>query len=224
MALRTATCVLACMAARAMGATGCGAPSDGSTSGEENVDTSQDLLIGDHLQGIADADFNEAKAAFAAVEDIDEGLGPIFNDAGCGNCHVQGALGGAGTAIERRFGRFVNGVFDPLANKGGSLRQLKTIGTFTGSNGQQCTVPLEQEPAEATVKNVGRLTTPLFGLGLVDSLPDSTFQNIAQNEPQNVRGTVNMVSILLPDPSDPNQSVGTRRVGRFGWKAGVPNL
>jgi len=83
---------------------------------------------------------------------------------------------------------------------------------------------LEQEPTEATVRNVGRLTTPLFGLGLVDSLPDSTFRNLAQNEPQNVRGIVNTVPILLPDPSDPNQSVGTQRVGRFGWKAGVPNL
>src|SRR5262249_42125500 len=30
--------------------------------------------------------------------------------------------------------------------------------------------------------------------------------------------------VVLPDPSDPNQSIGSRRVGRFGWKAGVPNL
>jgi len=192
------------MAAGAMGATGCGAPSDASGDGEGNVDTSQDLLIGDHLSGIADADFNTAKAAFATVEDIDEGLGPVFNDAGCGNCHTQGALGGAGTAIERRFGKFANGAFNPLPNAGGSLRQLKTIGAFISSTGQECVVPLEKEPADATVKNVGRLTTPLFGLGLVDSLPDSTFTNIAQNEPQNVRGTVNMVSIILPDPSDPN--------------------
>jgi CxxC motif-containing protein (DUF1111 family) len=203
---------------------GCGAPSDGSGVGADGVDTTQDLLIGDHLKGIADTDFADSKAAFATVETINDGLGPIFNDAGCGNCHSQGAVGGAGTAIERRFGKLAEGVFNPLASEGGSLRQLKTLGAFTNKAGKSCNVPLEKEPADATVHNVGRLTTPLFGLGLVDAMPDSFFQNLARNEPQAVRGTVNMVSVILPDPSDSTQSIGSQRVGRFGWKAGVPNL
>jgi CxxC motif-containing protein (DUF1111 family) len=209
-----------------LGAIGCGAPSDTSETepAQDSVDTSQDLLIGDHLSGVSDGDFNEAKAAFVTVEDVNDGLGPIFNDSGCGNCHNQGAVGGAGTPIERRFGRFDNGVFNPLANEGGSLRQLKTLGNFTSASGQACSVPLEQEPADATVHNVGRLTTPLFGLGLVDAMPDSFFQNLASNERQGIRGIANMVSVVLPDPSDPSQSIGSRRVGRFGWKAGVPNL
>src|ERR1041384_7581442 len=82
----------------------------------------QQGLVGDQLGGISAADFAEAKAAFATVEDIDDGLGPVFNEKGCGNCHTQGAIGGAGVQIERRFGRFVNGAFNSLANKGGSLR------------------------------------------------------------------------------------------------------
>jgi CxxC motif-containing protein (DUF1111 family) len=209
------------------GAFGCGAPSDSTDiaqEGQDNVDTSQELLIGDHLRGIADADFNDAKAAFVTVEGVNDGLGPVFNEAACGNCHTLGAIGGAGTPIERRFGKFAEGVFNPLASEGGSLRQLKTLGNWTNKNGKACSVPLEKEPADATVHNVGRLTTPLFGLGLVDAMPDSFFQNLARNEPSNVRGTVNMVSVLLPNPSDSTQSVGSQRVGRFGWKAGVPNL
>src|SRR4029077_9079267 len=39
-----------------------------------------------------------------------------------------------------------------------------------------------------------------------------------------VRGIVNRVSIVLPNPADASQSNGGTRVGRFGWKAGVPNL
>ena len=58
----------------------------------------------------------------------------------------RAAIGGAGVQIERRFGRFDNGHFDGLANKGGSLRQLFTVGSFTGSSGQSCNVPLEVEP------------------------------------------------------------------------------
>src|SRR5262249_4286306 len=36
--------------------------------------------------------------------------------------------------------------------------------------------------------------------------------------------TPNWVQILLPNPEDPNQFVGAWRIGRFGWKAGVPTL
>jgi len=39
-----------------------------------------------------------------------------------------------------------------------------------------------------------------------------------------VRGTVNRVKVLLPDPHDPTQSINSTRVGRFGWKAGVATL
>jgi CxxC motif-containing protein (DUF1111 family) len=190
----------------------------------ETTSATQQSVIGAALGGISATDFAAAKAAFATVEGLDDGLGPIFNEKACGNCHTQGATGGAGVQIERRFGKVVNGIFSGSANEGGSLRQLFTVGTFTSSSGKTCTVPLEHEPADATVHNVGRLTTPLFGLGLVESLPDSTFDTIAANEPAAVRGTVNRVPILLPDPHDPSQSINSTRVGRFGWKAGIGNL
>ncbi len=198
---------------------GCSGVDDG-----EPIDSTEQYQLGDKLDGILASDFAEAKATFQAVEEIDEGLGPIFNEAGCAECHDNGAIGGAGDPIERRFGRLANGVFNPLANRGGSLRQLFTVGAFRGLNGQACNVPLEVEPAEATVHNVGRLTTPLFGLGLVDAIPDSFFDGVAAAQPASVRGIVNRVTILLPNPDDPSQRRGGTRVGRFGWKAGVPNL
>jgi CxxC motif-containing protein (DUF1111 family) len=179
---------------------------------------------GDPLPGISATDFAAAKAAFATVEAVTDGLGPVFNEKACGNCHTQGSIGGAGVQIERRFGRFDNGLFNSLSNKGGSLRQLFRLDPFTGVNGQHCTVPLEVEPPEATVHNVGRLTTPLFGLGLVDAMPDSFFDNLAANEPSSVRGIANRVTIALPNIADPGQHTGGTRVGRFGWKAGVSNL
>jgi CxxC motif-containing protein (DUF1111 family) len=191
---------------------------------DEDFGSSQQLLLGDQISGISAPDFAAAKAAFSAVEEVADGLGPIFNERGCGVCHSNGAVGGAGDQIERRFGRFVNGRFDPLANLGGSLRQLFRNAPFTGANGQACSTPLEVEPAAATVHNVGRLTTPLFGLGLVDAMPDSFFDGLAAAEPAAVRGVVNRVATVLPNPDDASQSIGSTRVGRFGWKAGVPNL
>jgi CxxC motif-containing protein (DUF1111 family) len=181
-------------------------------------------VAGDPLPGIIAADFTAARDAFATVEGLDDGLGPIFNEKACGNCHTQGSIGGAGVQIERRFGRFVNGVFDSLSNKGGSLRQLFTVGAFTGANGQACNAPLEVEPPEATVHNVGRLTTPLFGAGLIDVIPDSVIIANASAQPTSIRGTVNQVKVLLPNPADPSQVLNGTKVGRFGWKAGIAAL
>jgi len=204
-----------------IGAAGC------SDIQEEDIFVEQNAALGDRLPGTSTNDTNFAafKANFAAKEDLEDGLGPIFNAEGCAVCHDAGAIGGASaTRIERRYGRFVNGVFDPLGNRGGSLRQLFTVGPFTGLNGQACNPPLEVEPSEATVHNVGRVTTPLFGLGLVDSMPDSFFTGMAASEPAATRGIANIVATVLPNDRDAGQSIGGMRVGRFGWKAGVPNL
>jgi CxxC motif-containing protein (DUF1111 family) len=200
-------------------AAGCGNLMDDTT-------TTSSAVLGDHLPGLQADDelLDEADEAFNAFENSDDGLGPIFNAQACGQCHTNGAIGGAGEQIERRFGRFDNGVFNPLANRGGSLRQLFTNGNQPGFNNAPCNVPLEVEPAEATVRNVGRLTTPTFGLGLVDAMPDSFFDGLAAAQPLAIRGTVNRGQIAVPNPGDPTQSVGSTRVTRFGWKAGVPSL
>jgi CxxC motif-containing protein (DUF1111 family) len=189
-----------------------------------STDQAVTAAAGDPLPGITTADFDAARTAFSTVEGLDDGLGPIFNEKACGNCHTQGAIGGAGVQIERRFGRFVNGAFDSLSNKGGSLRQLFTVGPFTGASGQACNPPLEVEPPEATVHNVGRLTTPLFGAGLIDAIPDSDITANANAQPASIRGTVNNVKVLLPNPADPSQVLNGTKVGRFGWKAGIAAL
>lgn len=194
---------------------------------EQVTATGQQALIGGALPGTDAADFAEAVDNFKAIEGPEDGLGPVFNERGCGACHTDGANGGAGVQIERRFGRFVNGAFDPLEGNGGSLRQLFTLGTF--NNGPRvCTVPLEVEPAAATVHNVGRLVTPLFGLGLVDAMPDSFFDGLAAAEPAAIRGIARRVPVQFPnvnrETNVPAQAVGSTRVARFGWKAAVPTL
>jgi len=195
------------------------------SSGDESVSEVGQALIGDPLSGITAADFTIVKDNFSAAEAITDGLGPVFNERACGNCHTNGTTGGAGNNIERRYGRFDNNgqSFNPLANEGGSLRQLFSLGTF--NNGATlCTAPVESEPADATVHNVGRLTTPLFGLGLVEAMPDSFFQNIVNNEPSATRGVLIKSTILLANPDDPSELTGALRVNRYGWKDAVPVL
>jgi CxxC motif-containing protein (DUF1111 family) len=183
--------------------------------------------IGDTLPGTDPVAFEEALEAFAEAETIIDGLGPTFNENGCGTCHTTPVVGGSGEQIERRFGRLTDGVFfgfdSDEENEGGTLRQLFSNAPYT-NNGVTCTIPIEVEPASANVRNVGRRTQPLFGLGLVDSLPDSVFDQLASRQPASIRGVVQRVAVSLPDPRDPTQSIGSLRVGRFGWKGLVPSL
>jgi len=206
----------------------CAASEAATTTSASTGETAQAATtIGAALPGTDPDLFAAARDNFAAEEAIEDGLGPTFNEKACGNCHNNPVIGGSGTQIERRFGKVTNGVFygydQPADNEGGTLRQLFSNGTF--SNGATtCTVPLDQEPADATVHNVGRRSLPLFGLGLVDSLPDSTFDSIAASEPAATRGIVLRSIPQFPDARDPAQSLTKTRVQRFGIKSQQTNL
>jgi CxxC motif-containing protein (DUF1111 family) len=204
------------LAATALGAAGCGQAGD-------EVASTEGAVLGDALPGTSTATFAAARDNFAASEGNPDGLGPVFNEHSCGACHANGALGGAGQNVERRYGTLTGGVFDPMGSSGGSLRQLFGIGGFN-VGGLNCNSGTDANPAPGATIFAGRLTTPLFGLGLVDSLPDARFDTLASREPAAIRGLVNRVTTALPNPLDLSQTTGGTRVGRFGWKAGVPNL
>src|SRR5262245_55621049 len=133
--------------------------------------------FGDPLRGLTTeelARFDAGREAFEEVETVEDGLGPVFNGSSCVGCHDVGATGGGSTIVERRFGTTTDGVFDPLEALGGSLIQRAGIGPAGA-----CTFVGEQVPPEATIV-AGRRTTPLFGLGLVDAVPDAAFLALAR--------------------------------------------
>src|SRR5437016_3607842 len=73
--------------------------------------------------------FTAGKDEFAAVEAVDEGLGPVFNEASCQTCHLGPgtAVGGTTGRVETRFGRTrSDGTFDPMTEFGGSRSEEHT--------------------------------------------------------------------------------------------------
>jgi CxxC motif-containing protein (DUF1111 family) len=156
--------------------------------------------------------FNAGRGQFVRDWNNGNGLGPVFNERSCSDCHNAPSAGGGSVRLVTRFARRVGGVYDPLTSLGGSLLQDHAI----GGNGSHNFVA-EQVPAEATIV-VQRRTTPVFGLGLVDATPDSEFIALAAFQAaraDGVAGRVNMTD---------NLRAGTKTVGRFGWKAQVPTL
>jgi len=161
------------------------------------------------------ARFEQGRDDFIEVESVEDGIGPVFNELSCGTCHDT-PVGGTTGRGETRFGRIVNGRFDPLAERGGSLLQDHAIGVVAAGVGAFTYVP-EAVPAEANVRAT-RITTPLFGLGLVDAVTDATLLLLARLEAfrsPETRGVANLVTEI---------GTGAMRVGRFGWKAQVATL
>ncbi|MFN0059466.1 MAG: di-heme oxidoredictase family protein [Planctomycetota bacterium] len=157
--------------------------------------------MGDPITGLTVeqlARFWSGKADFEQTLAPSEGLGPTFNQTSCGSCHNTPATGGAGTISVTRFGLARTGSpFDPLASLGGSLLQSQAI-----DDGCQETVP-----GIANVTTL-RITTPLFGAGLVEAIDDDDIlAHVATS------GGFAHLIVPLEDP------FGSPRVGRFGWKA-----
>ncbi len=144
--------------------------------------------------------FNAGRLEFNNVETPATGLGPIFNGGSCAECHSAPAVGGASNIRVTRFGRTVDGEFDPLTSLGGSLLQRFAIN------------PQLQEviPHEANVI-AQRQSTPLFGLGLIEAIPDGAIlQNMALLKADGVKGRAAEIVDVVS---------GQKRIGRFGWKA-----
>jgi CxxC motif-containing protein (DUF1111 family) len=117
---------------------------------------------------------------------------------------VAGAItpGGASAVLETRFGKLTNGQFDPLTSEGGTLLHQMALAPFA-----QDTIP-----SDANVV-ASRKTTPTFGLGLIEAIPDAAIEANAHHPP--VDGVTGRAAILTDSVT---QLVGGNVVGRFGWK------
>jgi len=173
--------------------------SGGVASGSTNAAPS----FGDPLPGLSPsqlAAFDDGLGDFQEVDTPATGLGPVFNNVSCVACHSAPAPGGGSTIVETRFGRLVGGHFDPLTALGGSLLQDKAI------------EPSAQEviPPEANIV-AKRITTPLFGAGLIEAIPDAAILlNAIIRRPDGISGRASIITDVAS---------GRLRVGRFGWKA-----
>ncbi|HET8774308.1 MAG TPA: di-heme oxidoredictase family protein [Thermoanaerobaculia bacterium] len=158
--------------------------------------------------------FNAGRREFGEPENVQDGLGPVFNGRSCGECHNGPALGGGSERLVTRVGTTTNGRFDPLTRLGGSLLQNRGIGPREGSTHA---FRGENVPPAATIV-AQRRSTSLFGLSLVDATPDATFIALAAQQAARNDGTAGRVSMA------DNLAAGMQTVGKFGWKAQVPTL
>jgi CxxC motif-containing protein (DUF1111 family) len=165
------------------------------------------------------------------------GLGPRFNSSSCSSCHAFPAPGGSGAAANPQFQFVLDGTapgstipsfitatgptrearFPFFFNSNGTVNTsapnggVEALFTVTGrDDAGSCS--LAQPPfaqAVATNNVIFRIPTPLFGLGLVENLDDST---LLKNQAANLTNSFGIAGAFNRNGND-----GT--ISRFGWKA-----
>jgi CxxC motif-containing protein (DUF1111 family) len=162
-----------------------------------------------------ECDFDTSVEEFTGPETVADGLGPIFNATGCGECHSSNPgfdpadltrviVGATSQITEKRAGRFDGSVF--IDHPGGSLIQDRSLR------------PNEMErmiPAHVNVIAL-RSTLSVLGDGFVEAIANSTLENIANGQPFGQRGQLINVAVF--------EKPGTSRVGRFGHKGQQASL
>jgi CxxC motif-containing protein (DUF1111 family) len=142
--------------------------------------------------------FDEAVDQFNEHEEDDDGIGPVYNARGCGECHDAPVLGGGSQVVERRAG-FFSPATGFREHPGGSLIQDRAIH------------PALQETVQAD-QNVFsfRASLSILGDGFVEAVGSPTLAAIAAAQPPAMRGQLISVPVF--------EQPGTTRTGRFGWK------
>jgi CxxC motif-containing protein (DUF1111 family) len=165
----------------------------------------QNVVPGSPLSGVTSRElelFRSGREDFIAVENADDGLGPMFNGTSCAQCHNIPAVGGTGVMVEVRAGyRDEEGRFH--APPGGTLMHLFSIPPH------DCQISVYEEANIVA----HRISIPLFGAGLVEAIPDEALLALADpddSDGDGIRGRAAIVDDLV---------TGRKRVGRFGWKA-----
>jgi CxxC motif-containing protein (DUF1111 family) len=155
-------------------------------------------------------DFQDGHEQFRKAFSIREGLGPVFNNVSCASCH-SGDGRGKTENILTRFSRGADLVF----GEGGPQLQTRAIPGAAP----------ERLPDGVDVSF--RLPPPVFGVGFLEALTESTI--LAHEDPgdSNGDGISGRANWVTPAPYVPAEEPGggaAPRVGRFGRKASVSSL
>ena len=147
------------------------------------------------------SEFERGSWDFAEPRTKEAGFGPFFNAPTCGSCHSMPSLGGSSamTVLRVALGDGRGGVTEPAGGP--------SLGVLT--NAEPCQ---PQRPSGAGVV-ARRVTTPIFGAGLVEAIPDDTLRALEDPDDGDRDGISGRAATVIDVAS------GKERVGRFGWKA-----
>lgn len=163
------------------------------------------------LTAVEMAAFTRGDAEFGRNFAPNTGLGPIFNNISCISCHSGDGRGRIENALQR-IGSPDDGL---LGHLGGPQIQDKA------------TPGAEAERLPNGVAVSLRLPPPVFGVGLIEAIPDSVILALADPDDADGDGISGRANIVASPEFVPASEIGGGsgpRLGRFGRKAQVSSL
>ena len=176
-----------------------------------------------HHTDFGDGSHSEARENPAFIE-LSGKLGPGYINRSCVGCHAGNGRAlppATGAALDRYVVRVGDARGDPHPRLGSVLQPRSTAGSPEGSvrlGGWIESDGLRRPHYEFTGVTPDhysvRISPQLVGLGLVEAIPESALEAMADPEDRDGDGISGRLR-LVTDPE-----TAERRVGRFGWKAG----
>ncbi|MFL6234642.1 MAG: di-heme oxidoredictase family protein [Thermoanaerobaculia bacterium] len=148
--------------------------------------------------------FDLDRAQFDAIEQIEDGLGPVYNAQACRECHQNPVSGSEAQANELRAGQISATGTGFTDHPGGSLINDRAIDPA-----------IQEHVFDSDNVRTFRTALNVLGDGFVEALPDSEFTRIQNAQPVGMKGTIVRVAVLEASPAG---SLPFARIARFGWK------
>lgn len=169
---------------------------------------------------VDDATHQADQAKFEGVEELSEGLGPLYNAQSCRECHQTPVSGGSSQITELRVGHLgKDGHFRtpdiPIAHgaeviTGRSLVNDRAICPNVDFPDKEIQ---ERVPESETIRTF-RLSLSLLGDGFVEAIADQTLVDLSKQQCKSSHGKICGQVLYVPIVEAPGQM----GVGRFGWK------
>lgn len=169
---------------------------------------------------VDDATHSVDQVKFDEVEQVPDGLGPLYNAQSCRECHQNPTSGGSSQISELRVGhRGPHGKFEnpeiPIAHgteiiKGRSLVNDRAI----CPNAAFPVTEIQQRVPDSEQIRTFRVSVNLLGDGFVEAVPDRTFVDLANEQCNKSHHKICGQILYVPIVEAPGQTA----VGRFGWK------
>jgi CxxC motif-containing protein (DUF1111 family) len=157
---------------------------------------------------------------FEEVEEIADGLGPLYNAQSCRECHQNPVSGSASQVNELRVGHVgKNGEFEnpsiPIA-RGTEIITGRTLVNDRAicPNGAFPDTEIQERVPDTENVRTFRVSVNLLGDGFVESVPDQALVQLSKEQCKNSHGKICGLVVYVPVLEAP----GETGVGRFGWK------
>ena len=157
--------------------------------------------------------FATDEGVFMEVDDIANGLGPVYNSRSCAECHNTPNVGATSQITELRVGHddFNGNFVNPTITINDGANSIPNRSLV--NDRAICPQAQERVPGTETIQAL-RATTNTLGDGFVEAIDSNTLLAIANNQPGQSGGQIAGEFIQVPVAEAP----GHIRGGRFGWK------